>query len=100
MPNEHLPSPESPSGTGLPRVLTRWFGPGSGRNTDRFYTVLFVIAVVLVGAGVNLWPHAVPSLTALLRVSGGVVATLRSRVARRLRADPGFLDLLDVGLRA
>ena len=61
MPNEHLPSPESPSGTGRPRVLTRWFGPGSGRNTDRFYTVLFVIAVVVVGVGVNLWPDAVPS---------------------------------------
>ncbi len=60
MPNEHLPSPESPSGTGRPRVLTRWFGPGSGR-TDRFYTVLFVIAVVVVGVGVNLWPDAVPS---------------------------------------
>jgi hypothetical protein len=42
-------------------VLTRWFGPGSGRNTDRFYTVLFVIAVVVVGVGVNLWPDAVPS---------------------------------------
>jgi len=41
-------------------VLTRWFGPGSGR-TDRFYTVLFVIAVVVVGVGVNLWPDAVPS---------------------------------------
>ena len=61
VPNEELHSPESQSGTGLPRVLTRWFGPGSGRNTDRFYTVLFVIAVVVVGVGVNLWPDAVPS---------------------------------------
>ena len=42
MPNEQLQRTESQSGPGLPRVLTRWFGPGSGRNTDRFYTVLFL----------------------------------------------------------
>ncbi len=81
MPNEQLQRTESQSGPGLPRVLTRWFGPGSGRNTDRFYTVLFVIAVVLVGTGANLWPLEMPvSLLFPAVVGAGVILSGRGLV--------------------
>ena len=55
MPNEVLqrPGPQHGRGVGLPRVLARWFEPDQVRNADRFYTVVFVLAVVVVGAAAN-----------------------------------------------
>jgi len=76
VPNEQLQRTESQSGRGLPRVLTRWLGPG--RNTDRFYTVLFVVGVVFVGVGANRWPLEVPvSLLFPVVVAAGVVLSGR-----------------------
>ena len=62
MPNEALQRPGSTrSGAGLPRVITRRLGLGTGRNEDRVYTVAFVILVSVVGTACNLWPDEVPS---------------------------------------
>ncbi|HET6967021.1 MAG TPA: PP2C family protein-serine/threonine phosphatase [Ornithinibacter sp.] len=81
MPNEALQrqDPQTRSGPGLPRVLTRWSGLGSVRNADRVYTVLFVAAVVVVGTAANLWPLDVPSaLLFPVVVGAGIVLVGRS----------------------
>src|SRR4029079_9971109 len=78
MPNESLPRHGSPHGAGLPRVLTRWLGPNTVRNPDRVYTVILVVAVVLVGTAANLWPMGVPSaLLFPVVVAAGVLVSGR-----------------------
>jgi len=81
MPNEVLQRPGTQSGIALPRVLARRLGPGSDRNADRYYTVVFVVAVVMVGTAVNLWPTQVPSaLLFPVVVAAGVVLSGRGLV--------------------
>jgi hypothetical protein len=81
MPNEVLQRSGSQSGIGLPRVLVRLLGPGRSRNTDRRYTVLFVVLVVLVGSAAKLWPAGVPSsLLFPVVVAAGVVLSGRGLV--------------------
>ena len=80
MPNDALqrPDPETRAGAAFPRVLTRWFGIGSVRNADRVFTVLFVVAVVLLGTAANLWPLDVPSaLLFPVVVAAGIVLSGR-----------------------
>ena len=78
MPNEVLQRPGSPNGAGMPRAVTRWLGPGASRNADRYYTVVFVIAVVVVGTACNVWPVGVPSaLLFPVVVAAGVVLSGR-----------------------
>jgi hypothetical protein len=84
MPNEVLqrPGPQHGGGVGLPRVLARWFEPDQVRNADRFYTVLFVVAVVVVGTAANVWPMEVPSaLLFPVVVGAGVVLAGRGLLA-------------------
>ena len=82
MPNEVLQRPGSQSGTGLPRVLTRWLGPGRARHADRIYTVLFLAAVAMLGTAANLWPRDVPSaLLFPVVVAAGVVLSGRELLA-------------------
>ncbi len=74
MPNEVLQRPGSARGAGLPRVLGRWLGPGSERHGDRYYTVVFLVVVVVLGTAVNLWPDGIPSaLLFPVVVGAGVV---------------------------
>ena len=81
MPNEVLQRPGSQSGVGLPRVLVRWLGPGSERNADRYYMVVFLLVVVVVGTAINLWPDQVPSaLLFPVVVGAGVVLAGRRLV--------------------
>ncbi len=78
MPNEVLQRPGSSSAIGLPRVLARWLGPGSERNADRYYTVVFIVAVTVVGVASNLRPLDVPiSLMFPVLVAAGVVLSGR-----------------------
>ena len=80
MPNEALqrPDPRTGSGAGFPRALARWFAPGKLRNEDRVYTVVFVVAVCVIGASINLWSREVPSaLLFPLVVAAGITLSGR-----------------------
>jgi hypothetical protein len=80
MPNDTIPRHASyeQGGAGLSRVLTRRLGPNAVRNPDRFYTVVFVVAVVLVGTACNVWPMGVPSaLLFPIVVAAGVLVSGR-----------------------
>ena len=85
MPNEvlHRPGPQHGGGVGLPRVLSRWFEPDQVRNADRFYTVVFVLAVVVVGTAANVWPMGVPSALLFPVVVRRRGRPGRARAARR-----------------
>ena len=59
-------------------MLARLPGPIAERNPDRVYTVLFVVAVVVVGTPAHLWPMSVPSaLLFPVVVAAGVVLSGR-----------------------
>ena len=58
MPNEVLQRPASQSGIWPQRLLLRLLGPGRSRNTDRRYTVLFIVLVVVLGTAAIVWPPA------------------------------------------
>ena len=56
MPNDVLQRPGSQSGIGLPRALVRLLGPGRSRNADRYYSVLFIVLVVVLGTATSSCP--------------------------------------------
>ena len=78
MPNDVLQRPGSQSGIGRPRALVRLLGPGRSRNADRYYSVLFIVLVVVLGTATIRWPMQVPSaLLFPVIVASGVVLSGR-----------------------
>jgi hypothetical protein len=81
MPNEVLQrsGAQNGHGPGLPRALTRWFGPDRAQRADRFYSVVFVVAVLVAGTAAFLWPAGVPSaLLFPIIVAAGIVISGRA----------------------
>jgi len=81
MPNEVLDrsGAQNGHGPGLARSLTRWFGPDRAPRADRFYSVVFVVAVLVAGTAAFLWPAGVPSaLLFPIIVAAGIVISGRA----------------------
>ncbi len=100
MPNEVLQRPASQTGIGLPRALVRLLGPRRSRNADRYYTVLFIVLVVVLGTATNMWPLEVPSsLLFPVVVAAGVALSGRGLLmVYALTLGFLFLWLPDAGL--
>jgi len=92
MPNEALQRSGTQNGSGLPRAFTRWL-PSRVRNADRVYTVMFVVAVVVVGAAANVWPLGVPSALLFPVVVGAGVVLSGPRLLVVYALTVGFLLL-------